>query len=656
MDHYRFALDQTSLHTAYRLPTRDPIRDVFLSERQTANQQPHRLRDIETAVFELQLGPDRERIQNRIDEYLAQLPDEGKRSDTDLDWLMALRRMDLRHRTISEVDVATPAPSDSEGEALTTRYVKFELELTDESLRDRSDQADQDHQLMEQRISLLMWGMKAFERDPNSSIDPANWRELLQAAMSWTGLEEGAYDPAETAPAFVAAVCIRDHAIELKPEEFEWCVNTICAAIEKTANKWGPLAVTERHAFEGDIPAANVVAKLVRCSLPKDLQTRVMTCFASAITHPDKRVVESCAIGVGQHLFPANRAFAERFVHAINYQQNLIVKHVEDRQNSDFGVGPSYEQRRIQIANEVRDAFVQDTVEATPLVDGQFTHDHIESLPVILSALVHAPRDPLAVEGFLHASTAMVHWWDLMAADPRGRRDAPVEILDSLRLLLSEFLLRCDQSEIARVLAPVLGAASQHPEELELLLLAIIEKQCAMQESKNFWGAWELFASAMGSATWLSHVDERGCGGAKLMRAVFLSENWAKLFLSWEPMEGNEFRIDNLLSTTPPSVAKLESYTNYLTSVGVSTCPDSFVQLAEIVDSVPLEAWRSKPCFVSTLELLLQRFVYAEPVRLKRNPKIRHAVLLMLDRLVQAGSSIGYQMRDDFVTPLPAEE
>ena len=140
------------------------------------------------------------------------------------------------------------------------------------------------------------------------------------------------------------------------------------------------------------------------------------------------------------------------------------------------------------------------------------------------------------------------------------------------------------------------------------------------------------------------------------MRAVFLSENWAKLFRPWEPLEGNEFRIDGLLSATPPSVARLESYMNYLASVGVSTCPESFVQLAEVVDSVPIEGWRSKPGFVSTLELLLQRFVYAEPARLKRNPKTRSAVLLLLDRLVQAGSSMGYQMRDDFVTPLPAEE
>ncbi len=474
--------------------------------------------------------------------------------------------------------------------------------------------------------------------------------------MSWSGLEDGEYDPAETAPAFVAAVCVRDHAIELSPEEFGWCVNTICAAIEKTANKWGPLAATERHAFEGDIPAANAVAKLVGYALSNDFQTRVMTCFASAVTHPDQRVVESCAIGVGEHLFSKDRALAERFVHAVNYKQKLIVQHIEDHRKSEFGEGPSYEQRRIQIANEVRIAFVEDTVEATPLVDGQFTQDYIESLPVILSALVRVPRDPLAVHAFLHVSIAMVHWWNLMASDRRGRRDAPVEILNSLRLLLSQFLLQCDQSEIERVLAPVLNAASQHPEELELLLLAIIERQCEMQESDNFWIAWELFASAMRSATWLPHVDERGCQGAKMMRAVFLSENWAKLFRPWEPLEGNESRIHGLLSATPPSVARLESYVNYVASVGVSTCPESFVQLAEVVDSVPMEGWRSKPGVVSMLELLLQRFVYAEPVRLKRNPKIRSAVLILLDRLVQAGSSIGYQMRDDFVTPLPAED
>ncbi len=655
MDHYRFALDRMAPPEVFSSPTQNSIRDIYLSERRIANQQPHRLRDIETAVFELQFGPDRTRIQNQIDFYLSQIPPENARTEANLDWLMSLRRMDLRHRTIGEVDVETSSPMETSSEPQTTRYIKFELSLPDEELRERSTRAELDHDAMDARLSLLMWGMRVFERRADSSFDPAAWHDSLVAAMRLTSLGEGIYDPAETAPTYIASVCLRDHAIELTPSEFDWCVNTICVAIEKTADQWGPLATSDRHAFEGDIPAANVVAKLASLSLQEEVRKRVKSCLAAAITHPDRRVVESCSVGVGEHLFPRDRSLALRCIHAINHQRNLIVEHGEDHRNSEFGEGRSYEQRRIEIAKEVRTAFLQDALPVILFVDGQFSEDHIESLPIALSALASAPHDALAVQGFVHASKAMVHWWDLIVADRQGRRSAPIAALNSLRTLLSKFVLQCDPTAIERVLAPVLFATDRHSGELELLLLAIIEKQCEQPDADNFWRAWEQFSLALQSASWLPKVDDRRFAGVKLMRAVFLSENWTKMFRPWETLDGNEGRLDRLLNAIPSSVAKLESYVNYLCSAGSSTCPTTFVQLAQVVDSVPVNEWQTRTDVLSAMELLLQRFVYVEPARLKRDPKIRIAVLLLLDRLVQAGSSAGYQMRDDFITPLPVE-
>jgi hypothetical protein len=54
---------------------------------------------------------------------------------------------------------------------------------------------------------------------------------------------------------------------------------------------------------------------------------------------------------------------------------------------------------------------------------------------------------------------------------------------------------------------------------------------------------------------------------------------------------------------------------------------------------------------VFMLDVLLQRYVYGRPLELKRDAPIRNAVLLILDSLVEAGSSAAFRMRDDFVTP-----
>ena len=56
------------------------------------------------------------------------------------------------------------------------------------------------------------------------------------------------------------------------------------------------------------------------------------------------------------------------------------------------------------------------------------------------------------------------------------------------------------------------------------------------------------------------------------------------------------------------------------------------------------------------LESLLRRYVYGQPLLLRTDPNLRQAVLVILDHLVNAGSSAAYRMRDDFVTPLSSSQ
>jgi hypothetical protein len=64
----------------------------------------------------------------------------------------------------------------------------------------------------------------------------------------------------------------------------------------------------------------------------------------------------------------------------------------------------------------------------------------------------------------------------------------------------------------------------------------------------------------------------------------------------------------------------------------------------------------SKGNTVFMLEALLRRHVYSRPLELKSNSNLRDAVLLLLDTLVEVGSSAAYRMRDDFVTPIPSTD
>jgi hypothetical protein len=56
------------------------------------------------------------------------------------------------------------------------------------------------------------------------------------------------------------------------------------------------------------------------------------------------------------------------------------------------------------------------------------------------------------------------------------------------------------------------------------------------------------------------------------------------------------------------------------------------------------------------LALLAGQGRYREPLGVKSNPEIRSAVLMILDQLVDSGSSAAYRMRDDFVTPIAQQD
>jgi hypothetical protein len=52
-------------------------------------------------------------------------------------------------------------------------------------------------------------------------------------------------------------------------------------------------------------------------------------------------------------------------------------------------------------------------------------------------------------------------------------------------------------------------------------------------------------------------------------------------------------------------------------------------------------------------QLIIRSFViYSEPFRLKSDAEVRSAVLMILDHLVDSGSSAAHRMRDGFVTPI----
>ena len=117
---------------------------------------------------------------------------------------------------------------------------------------------------------------------------------------------------------------------------------------------------------------------------------------------------------------------------------------------------------------------------------------------------------------------------------------------------------------------------------------------------------------------------------------------------------GHAHRVHALFKDLQPSSVVLDAYVRFLYHFGEQSLPGAFVHVANRLQAGDAHRMLSKTNTVFMLEVLLQRHVYGRPLELKRERPIRDAALVLLDVLVEQGSSAAFRMRDDFVTPVPA--
>ncbi len=140
-----------------------------------------------------------------------------------------------------------------------------------------------------------------------------------------------------------------------------------------------------------------------------------------------------------------------------------------------------------------------------------------------------------------------------------------------------------------------------------------------------------------------------------MQAAIFLGSWWKADVRHWRSLEGYAEHVDALFEDLPVSSAALGDYVRFLYHIGERSLPGAFIRIAERLQGKDPEPLLRNRNTVFMLEVLLQRQVYGKPLALKREPRLRSAVLYLLDMLVESGSSSAFRMRDDFVTPIPVQ-
>jgi hypothetical protein len=213
-------------------------------------------------------------------------------------------------------------------------------------------------------------------------------------------------------------------------------------------------------------------------------------------------------------------------------------------------------------------------------------------------------------------------------------------------------MLRLGQEQALHLCEPFLAAVAGHPSKVKDFVRELVVEADRFGEEDSFWAVWQSFANAICEAPWIDRLDSPYGSGKELIGAIFLGGYWKENVRHWRRLEGQGHRVDKLAAQFRGSAVVFDAYCRFLNDIGETSLPPAFVILANslaVGDPTVMLADRNT---VFLLESLLRRHVYTEPHGLKSDPTVRTAVLALMDRLVEAGSSAAYRMRDDFVTPL----
>ena len=629
----------------------DATDKIYEKERKEAGACPHRQRDLERVILNLQLGPFASRVHEVLDRHRAEMPPLEEQTEGDRIWRLALQRMDLRQYTVAEHTAEAPVDSEDIVPSEDRRkYIRLNPNEPEPDVKEMVEQNASWLQAINARLGLSGWGRSVFDRETSTIYDPAQWRQILQEAQAVGEDSDEEDDLYRGGPGIISAVCIRDHWEEMSDDERKWCVDIICSEVERKGDHWNKSARIQGDSMSVDRRCAYVMPLLLGKSLSEAQRACVRQMLVLALTHAIDEVRWYAASGIGKYLWTIDRALALRCVNALATEAMLVQDEVDadsTRPRPDrYSHGRPIDDIKAEFAPVVRERFDKE--------DGISDDAHrkfdstrgvgAEANRQIIAILSQAPTEPVAIEAFERLAHTLVGWWD---ADKTER--TPLG-------LLSDFLLRTPLEAATSILQPILDAIDRHPKEVHGILRELINFENCEPNTAQFWSLWKLFADKVRCVQWLAQIDDRHTSGTEMVSAIFLGNLQKKEIHHWPSLEGNAHHVHVLFENLPPSSTVLDAYVRFLYDIGEQALPDAFIHIANrLQEGDPQQMMRTGDT-VFRLEVLLQRYVYGKPIELKRQRDLREAVLSLLDLLVENGSSAAFRMRDDFVTPASLPE
>jgi len=608
----------------------DGLDEARQRERMASNRLPHRRQHLESLLLQLQFNrPElREAVYRILDSHLETLKGAEEVPDG---WRMALKRMDARGLRLGE------PVGDS-------KWAPLEVADLEPELQQACDKAHAGMQRMNRIGAVRTWAAAVTGRFSTAEPGTAErfsspsepYEEFVRLNKEVEAQEVGILAGLEDE---LACALIRKWPTDTS-HALQWARTLL---LERTAVREDNDAWLRRDASMGELRARTVITlAAIAPSLPNMVESLV-----NIVTEPMWKLRRAAAQAISDELRPKQPVLAEVLTTGLAQYAEALDTTIERPRG-----------RTRHFVDEARTTTVKALSEALrEMKRGARSSPKslaaVKEWTIALDAARSETPDTWRVQSLMSLARLMAD----QEGGPRVQRHDPDYVDFEARWELGDLLAAelMAQPNNSSPLFGTLDRCLENAPELSARVLESALSECMKQEFANaaaFWRVWDRAAAKVFGDDSLRTKSRRSYSRFDdvLTKLLLCSMPWPKTWHDLELFRSRPHFIANCLTAIGDSRAGLENLLRLMAGVGrVSAVPSALPQLRDALGRAPADLFDDGNSLWHA-ETICRVAVHEHREILIRDVNLRRATLDILDRLVDAGSSLGFQLRDYLAT------
>ncbi|MDX8365239.1 AVAST type 4 anti-phage nuclease Avs4 [Cytobacillus sp. IB215665] len=565
-----------------------------------------------------------------LDGYYKKLPLDSEQNEIDKVWRLFLARMDRRKMSINAEETG--------GRIL----IQFEPEIEPEIEKFRKEnQKTYDEDM--RYVPLKLWANLKFKNDHNKSKQYGKYDSNPQNALDATKeiihlKNEGFYLLNNSIPSCVCAVLIEHYFDELKDEDKEFCKDVIIAKVRS--------CVQSNYFYQVGDGVQEAIASLSNLIklYPEEKDTTklllLLTLFKDeSIAFPMMAIHQLWEI-----------EFEDVHSLLLGY---LVFKHKYNKLISEFRK-ESFENGNYEPdLGELLNRFLTvNEMSLNKMVNNKLSIldlGNIQDLDLsILSNALKMMPSKLNNKEHITITNEIISVFARELTQSRNGDKVDYMVRNEFLKKYAYLVLCSESSEVPQLIQPFIDNFNSS-ESIAEMFQEFIYAEDRMHSYDNFWLVWNLFKDKV------FEVTKNGTNNWYLDKIIesylFAQTRWNDNTKEWHSLKLTNMRLIKEVSEQMgqhPSV--LYSLSKLLNDIGSSFVADGLIWISNILSKhSEYETLKFERNTYYYLENLARKYVYEEREKIKKNKRLKQKILVVLNFLIEKGSTVGYILRENII-------